>query len=111
MARLAQNWVETNFSAAVAPIDTLEKDFSNGYKFLKILEDKRIISEEELQDASDGNLPKIVMKNMAILTKALKSINIALSKQQIADVCSSSSLWLSTHDPHADHLRAARWRG
>jgi hypothetical protein len=106
MARLAQNWVETNFSATVAPINSLEKSFANGYNFLKILEEKRIISEEDLQEVSDGNTPKVVMKNMAILTKGLKSININLSKQQIADVCSFLSSILTMF---ADHLRTARW--
>jgi hypothetical protein len=86
MARLAQNWVETNYSSVLSPISTLEKSFSNGYNFLKILEAKRIVTEEDMRDARDGNTPNIVLKNMNILSKGLKSINIQLSKQQIADV-------------------------
>jgi hypothetical protein len=86
MSRLAQNWVESNYSSVLSPISTLEKSFSNGYNFLKILEARRIVTADDLRDARDENTPNIVLKNMNILTKGLKSINIKLSKQQIADV-------------------------
>jgi hypothetical protein len=102
MARLAQNWVETNYSSVLSPIATLEKSFSNGYNFLKILEAKRIVTEEDMRDARDGNTPNIVLKNMNILSKGLKSINIQLSKQQIADV--RPCLSIHSISPPADYL-------
>ncbi len=85
MSRLAQNWIETNFSLP-RPISTLEKSFSNGYLFIKILEQKRIIQTEEVNEVIDGETPGVILKNMNILSRGLKLMNIHLSKQQIADV-------------------------
>lgn len=85
MSQLAQNWIELNFNLP-KKIITLEKSFSNGFLFLKILESKNILQENDLNEISDSNLPTGILKNMNILTRGLKNINIHLSKQQIADV-------------------------
>lgn len=85
MSQLAQNWIETNFNLP-KKILNLEKSFSNGFLFLKILENKNLLEEEDINNINDSDIPTIILKNMNILTRRLKLININLSKQQIADV-------------------------
>jgi hypothetical protein len=107
MSRLAQSWVVSNFTFP-RQVTQLEKDFSNGFLFLKILEQKRILLDDEIMGAVDGDTPAVVMKNMNIVNRGLKSLDIHLSKQQIADVCIDSCLQ-STLIFNLDYIRATWW--
>ena len=86
MSRLAQNWVSSNFQLP-QPINNLEKDFCNGYLFIKMLEQRNVLHRDDVDGAENGDTPQVIMKNIAILGRGLKSINIQLTKHLVADVC------------------------
>jgi hypothetical protein len=85
MSRLAQNWVSSNFQLPRS-ISNLEKDFSNGYLFIKMLEEKRILRGDDTDGIVDGDTPSEIMNNIKILGRGLKTLNIHLTKKLIADV-------------------------
>jgi len=87
MSRLAQNWAEKSFNLP-RPIVNLEKDFSNGYLLIKMLQERNVLHEDEVADVVDGDTPTVVMKNMHVLARGLKSLQLHLTKQQTADIIS-----------------------
>ena len=84
MARLASDWVEKNFKLS-RHVTMMEKDFSNGYLFSEMLLQRSLI-EDDVEYIVDTNMPLDVMKNFNILGKALKKIDVTLTKKLVADV-------------------------
>lgn len=64
----------------------MEKDFSNGYLFVKMLEEKRILRGDDADGVIDGDTPSEIMTNIKVLGRGLKLLNIHLTKNLIADV-------------------------
>lgn len=84
MSRLAQSWVEENFGFA-KPLD-IERDFSNGFLFLTILFKKKVVSEDDIQNAVNDYTPHGVITNMNILGNALQLLGIHFNKRMVANV-------------------------
>jgi len=90
MARLAINWLEKNFDLPYR-INSIEKDLSDGYLFIQILNQCGQITEEEYENVKqspsfNSNDPGNALANFKIVNRALKRWGLGLGKKEVADI-------------------------
>jgi hypothetical protein len=85
MARLAQEWAEKTFSLQ-KPLISIERDMCNGYNFIEMVKQAGLLSEDDLEVVKDSQNPDDILRNFAMLNKALAKINIRLTKKMVAEV-------------------------
>lgn len=87
MARLAQEWAENSFSLP-RKIEVLERDMANGYIFLNMFNQAELVNEDDLEMVTDSMDPEDILKNFRIMDRALRQINITLTKKRVAEIVS-----------------------
>ena len=78
-------------------IKSLEYEFSNGYYFLLLLQQKGLLQDEEFEKAGNATDPELIKSNYAILVPALHRLGMTFSKRDVAKVSRMEGARLSCY--------------
>ena len=96
MSRLAKDYIDHHFHVA-QPISNLERELSNGFVLLHLCNQSGLLSDETVGVARNDSNPAAIIKNFKILTEALGSVSINVSKSDVANIMSEVTLFTHSH--------------
>ena len=90
MSKLAREWIQKNFSVK-QQLEPLERCLADGYVLVSICHQQGLIEESEFEGATNTPGPETAGINLKILAKALRKINIKLTRSDVAAIITEQS--------------------
>ena len=91
MSRLALDYLERTFKVG-RPLESIERDMSNGYVFAVVLAQLGFLSPEEIEEGVvDALGPELVLKNFGVVARGLRKAEIHLTRQVVASIASEQA--------------------